>query len=434
MSRRPLKKKSSAGYVTALAADEKGNIFDLPGFAACGMAGSTPFLLSGEKCIRPPRGSELMYLPGRAPVVWDIAARRFVTLWENPFPPGGPLYPVAVFNSPAYLVLLHASYEEGPDAPWLPLFSYGACGMSGDSLISAAVRIDESDRQELRLMPVKKVEQGVALARMALPDNRLARHLETCALTYGCPAGKNFFVGREEAPLPTSVTCNARCLGCLSLQPETGIPASQNRISFTPNPEEISATALFHLGRVPGGVVSFGQGCEGEPLLAARVIAPAVERIRASTLDGTVNVNTNGSRPEALAEIFDRGADSVRVSLNSARQPLYEAYFRPSYEFSDVLRSLDEAGQRGKWISLNYLNLAGFTDTEAEFAALCDLLSRYPVSMIQWRNLNFDPLRYHAAMAKVEPAGPALGMDVLTARIRKLFPKLRFGYFNPPLR
>ena len=34
--------------------------------------------------------------------------------------------------------------------------------------------------------------------------NRLFRHLETCALTYGCPAAKNLFLCRYEAPLPTS--------------------------------------------------------------------------------------------------------------------------------------------------------------------------------------------------------------------------------------
>lgn len=433
MSPRKPKKKSRESLITALAADEKGNIFDLPGYAACGMAGTVPVPLTDDNCIRPPRGSELMYLPGRAPLVWDLDARRFVTLWENPFSPGQPIYPVAVFNSPAYLALLHASYEERPEAPWLPLFSYGACGMAGDRMVSAAMRIDESDRQDLRLMPIKKVEQGVKLARLALPENRLARHLETCALTYGCPAGKNFFVGREEGPLPTSVVCNARCLGCLSLQPETGIPASQNRITFTPEPEEIASVALFHLGRVPGGVVSFGQGCEGEPLLAARVIAPGVKKIRETTSSGTVNVNTNGSRPKELAKIFDCGADSVRISLNSARKEFYEAYFRPSYPFADVMQSFEEAGQRGKWISINYLNLAGFTDTEAELDALCEILTRYPVNMIQWRNLNFDPLRYHAAMEKAGLQGPAIGMKVLVSRLRKLFPKLGFGYFNPAL-
>ena len=109
--------------------------------------------------------------------------------------------------------------------------------------------------------------------RTHLPDNRLARHLEHCALTYGCPAGKNFFLGRYEAPLPTSRACNARCLGCLSLQQESGIPCSQDRIAFTPTAEEIAEVALTHIGRVNKAVVSFGQGCEGDPLMAARLEA-----------------------------------------------------------------------------------------------------------------------------------------------------------------
>jgi hypothetical protein len=57
---------------------------------------------------------------------------------------------------------------------------------------------------------------------------------------YHCFAAKNIFVGRWEAPLPTSPTCNARCVGCLSLQ-EGECPASQDRIQFVPTPEEIEA-------------------------------------------------------------------------------------------------------------------------------------------------------------------------------------------------
>jgi hypothetical protein len=47
-------------------------------------------------------------------------------------------------------------------------------------------------------------------------------------------------------------------------------------------------------------VVSFGQGCEGDPLMAARVIGPAIRLIREQTLDGTINMNTNASLPHIL--------------------------------------------------------------------------------------------------------------------------------------
>ncbi|MFC1817352.1 radical SAM protein, partial [Thermodesulfobacteriota bacterium] len=68
--------------------------------------------------------------------------------------------------------------------------------------------------------------------RQKLPGNRLREHLENCALTYGCPAAKNFFLGRYEAPLPTSRSCNAGCLGCISLQKSGAISNCQERIKF----------------------------------------------------------------------------------------------------------------------------------------------------------------------------------------------------------
>jgi pyruvate-formate lyase-activating enzyme len=282
-------------------------------------------------------------------------------------------------------------------------------------------------------MPLAGVKAGIRRMRRRLPGNRLREHLEHCALVYGCPAGKNFFLGRYEAPLPTSSRCNARCLGCLSLQPEgSGIPCSQRRIAFTPTPQEIADLALVHLRAVPRAVVSFGQGCEGDPLLAAATIAPAIARIRAATRHGTINLNTNGSLPAALDTLLDAGLDSLRVSLNSLRPETYRAYFRPSgYTLEDVRRSVALALARGRIVCLNYLNLPGFSDTPAEAAALVAFLETHPVHMIQWRNLNFDPLRYLEAMGAAA-AGAPIGMEALLRRIRSAFPAIRFGYFNPP--
>jgi hypothetical protein len=59
-------------------------------------------------------------------------------------------------------------------------------------------------------------------------------------------------------------------------------------------------------------------------------------------------------------------------------------------------------------------------------------LKNHPIHMIQWRNLNFDPLRYWKAMGAAAPLGEPLGMDALIREIRLRFPGLKFGYFNPP--
>ena len=274
---------------------------------------------------------------------------------------------------------------------------------------------------------------GFSGCGQSLPDNRLRAHLEKCALEYGCPAAKNFFIGRCEAPLPTSRTCNARCIGCISLQKDLPIQSPQNRIAFTPSPEEIAGVALAHLHKVKQGIVSFGQGCEGDPLMAARVIGPALEQIRSRTGNGTINMNTNGSLPRVLSTLLDQGLDSIRISMNSARKELYTAYYRPvNYSFEDVEASIDIALQKKKRVTINYLNCPGVTDSPEETDALHAFLDRHPVDLIQWRNLNFDPFRYWQTMSGTLALGEPLGMQNLLEGIRERFPKIRFGYFNPP--
>jgi pyruvate-formate lyase-activating enzyme len=191
--------------------------------------------------------------------------------------------------------------------------------------------------------------------------------------------------------------------------------------------------ALAHIDRVKKSVVSFGQGCEGDPLMAAEVIAPAIRLIRLRTRSGTINMNTNGSRPKILERLFEVGLDSVRISMNSVREQCYHAYFRPrGYRFADVLKSIEAALERKKFVAVNYLNCPGFTDTPQEVEALTRFLNTHPIHMIQWRNLNYDPIRYLKKMNAVVTHGKPLGMDNLINRIRTQFPKLKFGYFNPP--
>ncbi len=222
-------------------------------------------------------------------------------------------------------------------------------------------------------------------------------------------------------------------MGCLSLQKNSDIPHSQDRIAFTPSPQEIAEVALAHIRRVKQSVVSFGQGCEGDPLLAADVIEPAIRRIRLKTGEGTINMNTNGSLPANLKLLFEAGLDSVRISMNSIRKECYEAYFRPKgYSFEDVLKSIETALMHEKFVAINYLNCPGFSDTPSEVDALTEFLHKYPIRMIQWRNLNFDPVRYWKKMNTVSRHGKPMGMEAVLKQVRSQFPELKFGYFNPP--
>ncbi|MFO7712783.1 radical SAM protein [Desulfosarcina sp.] len=414
-------------------ANEKGEIFELEGYAAVGADGSVLSRLTTGSTIALPHGSELMFLPDRMPVLLDMATGERVTTGRNPFGQHEKIHPVAAFNSPGVVLARTCAYEECPNASILPLFAYGAVGWHPDGFRSAAIVVDTEPRQDLRRMPREKIIAGVRLMQKQLPDNRLARHLEHCALSYGCPAGKNFFLGRCEAPLPTSRACNARCLGCISLQPDERLTSSQNRIAFTPTAAEIAGVAMTHIHRVEHSVVSFGQGCEGDPLLAARVIGPAIRRIREKTAEGTINMNTNASLPHVLAPLLDDGLDSIRVSMNSVREACYSAYFRPrGYRFAQVVESIDLALARGKHVAINYLSCPGFTDSPEEAAALSVFLEKHPVNLIQWRNLNIDPQHYIRIMNGVAPLSPPVGMQRLLQMIRRRFPGLEYGYFNPP--
>jgi molybdenum cofactor biosynthesis enzyme MoaA len=164
--------------------------------------------------------------------------------------------------------------------------------------------------------------------------------------------------------------------------------------------------------------VSFGQGCEGEPLLRSTTIAGAIEAIRAVRTNGTINLNTNGSLPRSLERVIDAGLQAVRISLNSFRPAVYAAYYRPTgYGLDDVLASIALAVKRGLRVSLNYLTHPGVTDERAEIEALEAFMGAHPVAMIQTRTLNIDPEVYFERVGRpIEP----LGMRTALARIERL--------------
>jgi pyruvate-formate lyase-activating enzyme len=259
------------------------------------------------------------------------------------------------------------------------------------------------------------------------PKNRLLGQLSRCALEYHCFAAKNVFFRRWECPLPASPSCNADCLGCISLQPSECCPASQERIRFVPTVDEVLGVALPHLEKAEDAIVSFGQGCEGEPLTQWRLLEDSILLLREKTDRGTINLNTNGSFPKRLVRLCNAGLDSVRVTLNSPRMKFYKRYHRPrGYSLGEVVDSLVQAKEKGIYTSMNLLVFPGFTDREEEVEGLIELIRETNLDLIQMRNLNIDPDLYLKTMGRGEGMGIAKMIDVL----RQEFPSLQFGYFN----
>ncbi len=415
-------------------ADLKGNITDFSPLAMAGMAGGHFFQPEWADLIPLPEGSELFVLPGRSPVAWDQDSDEPVLVAEDPRHSGMPVQAVAAFMAPAHTAVFNAAFQTTDNkAPRLPLFAYTAVGWLDGRFWVTAFRSDPDKRQDACQFNQATITRKTRKKLKECGSNRLVQHLGKCCLTYGCPAARNYFLGRWEAPLPTSPVCNARCVGCISLQPAGSCSATQDRIRFVPTAHEIADVAIPHLQTAEDAIVSFGQGCEGEPLLQAPVIEEAIDRIRKKTSRGIINLNSNASLPHSVQRLAGAGLNSLRVSMNSAQDSLYHRYYRPvGFSFADVQESIITMKAAKGFVSLNYFIQPGVTDSIVELEALSTLLERCQPDLIQLRNLNMDP-EWYLQTLDFHPSGSPMGMRAWLHNLQQRFPTLRLGYFNPYL-
>lgn len=406
--------------------DKNGKIYKHPYLR---MAGSSLNLFSqadARQIIKLPLGSSLFYLPYRAPVGFNPKTDQFEPLFEFE---KKEVFALGAFLPPAYLRFHNPASIKIKDQR-LPLWAYTACGMNGKDIFVSAKRIDRRERQSPGFYKNKTVKSAVNKIFKEYPDNRLYKHLANCALNYNCLAAKNLFLKRWEAPLPTSQFCNAKCIGCLSYQ-DSDCVASHHRINFLPKINEICEVMTNHLKIAREAIVSFGQGCEGEPLLRADTIIEAIAKARGETSRGTINMNTNASLPRKIELLCKAGIDSFRVSLSSPIEKFYNLYFRPrNYKFSDVLKSIETAKKYNKFVSVNLFIFPGFSDSKEQISALCRFIKTTGIDMIQVRNLNIDPDYYRKVLSS-ENFFPK-GIPFLIDTIQNKFPYLKIGYFNLP--
>ncbi|OGP88248.1 MAG: radical SAM protein [Deltaproteobacteria bacterium RBG_16_48_10] len=416
-------------YPRLIFSDPEGKIFDHPHLKLAGRSGDRTDLPQPSELVPLPKGSQLFTMPGRIPIGWDEEEASFVSS-EKGRGDGEEVEctAVAAFLPPGYVRSLLPAVQTKPKAPHLPLWAYSSVGWKDGQFWTTGLRVDPNPHwnpkyfQNDRLL-TEKVDSFLKKD----PQNRLLRLLSRCALEYHCFAATNVFFRRWECPLPTSPTCNAECIGCISLQPSECCPSSQERIHFVPTVNEVLGVALPHLQEAEDAIVSFGQGCEGEPLMQWRLLENSIRQMRKKTGRGTINLNTNGSLPEKVKRLCDAGLDSLRVTLNSTHSVFFRRYHRPKgFTLRTIVESLIEAKERGLYASINLLVFPGFTDREEEVEGLMALIKTTRLDLVQMRNLNIDPDLYLKAMGK----GSGMGISKMMGLLKKEFPFLRFGYFN----
>lgn len=367
-----------------------------------------------------PPGADLQLLPNRHAVALDSDGHEVVL--EG-------LAVAARIPVGCSRTLLPA-FEEPPEGEeYLPFFGYTAVFARGDELYCAAVRTESNPRWEPNHYHTRDLPSKIEQMKAKFPENRILDQLKICALDYGCYNAQNIFMHRWEGAVPVSPACNAQCRGCISYQPEELPPSPQERFRFKPLLEEIVELGAYHLTSEES-IFSFGQGCEGEPLLAGDVIAQAVERLAGIPGRGTIHLNSNASLPDKVQKIVDAGLDSIRVSTNSVLPHIYQAYYQPRrYTFADVRESTRIAREAGLHISLNLLIMPGWTDAEEEAEALVRFVHEYKVNMIQLRTLNIDP-NFYASCVPL-PEGKAIGIPNLLKKFREECPDLTLGNHTP---
>jgi pyruvate-formate lyase-activating enzyme len=403
-------------------ANKDGQVFDHPELLPVGRSGDQIVEILEEELIPLPEGATLVSLPDSRAVGMDDETGEMQALpdeWQA----------VGALLPQGFTRLLIPGFIKTDKSQLLPLFGYTAVVWKDGAFYVAAHPTDEPERWNPRNCDPDELEVKVQELTNKYPDNRLYQHLSHCALEYECLTASNTFLSRWEGAVPVSYSCNAGCYGCISEQPDdSGFPAPQTRMNFRPKVEELAEIMLEHL-HSPDSIISFGQGCEGEPSTQAALIIEAIKRVRERTAMGYINMNTNAGLTDHIRGIVDAGLNLIRVSTISALDEHYNAYYRPrGYTLQNVEKSLAYASSKGVYSSINYLVFPGVTDREEEMEAMIGFARRTGLKLIQMRNLNIDPDAY---LKLIPPArGETYGMKQMLEIFRQELPGVVIGSYT----
>ncbi|MCR5661910.1 MAG: radical SAM protein [bacterium] len=398
--------------------DEQGNFWDEPHLQALARSGKFMRLPEDDELAPLPDDCVLQYLPARHPLIARYKGSEALDC-----------YVLAAQLPSGWTRTLLPAWECEKGAKALPIFGYTAVFCRNGELFCAALQSENNPRWKPSNYAPGPLRRRIKRLYEKLPHNRIVKQLENCAVNYGCYNAYNIFAGRWEGAVPVSPVCNAGCRGCISLQPEGRPPSPQIRLNFVPSVEEIVELGLMHIAN-PEAIFTFGQGCEGEPLMQADTIAKAIKEIRSHTGAGTLHMNSNGSLTEGARKVIEAGLDSMRVSMISAREETYNAYYRPrNYAFANVAETIRIAKDNGLWVSINLLMIPGLNDSQAELETLIEFVKAHKIDMIQMRNLNFDPDLLFQEIPI--PDEPSLGVPEMMRVLRCEVPQVRLGSHNP---
>ena len=327
-----------------------------------------------------------------------------------------------------------APKESDEARPGLPLWAYSAVGYGKQGMVAAIFLADEVSRWSPDIYYRDDLDERIEKRLTQDPDNRILKQLSVCAREYLCCCAQNIFYERWEGAVPSSPACTAACLGCLSKDPEWDTPVPQKRLKFSPEASELSRVMAHHLEVAPEPMISFGQGCEGEPTMFGDSLIESIRLTRAQTSKGVININCNGSRPEVIRDAARAGATALRISINTFDPEVFEAYYRPAdYNMDTVLESLRMGRDEGMFVSINLLIWPGWTDRLEELNRISELVEQNLIHMIQLRNLCVDPGYFRSILPPREKRGMLMGMHQFVEELHRRHPSLRFGTFNPRL-
>lgn len=412
-----------------LYANEKDELLEHPAITMLGRTGGDWVEPVKDEMIPLPKGASLVTIPNHIPVGLDGYDK--LTYFESDLSGSGrQAFAVAALLPQGFTRVLLPACVNACSGQSLPLFGYTAVGMKQGQVYVAAVQTDQHRKWHPAFYNTERLPVRIDHMLKRFPHNRIVRQLSRCALQYGCFTAQNIFYGRWEGGIPTTPTCNADCIGCIS-ENHSGVDSPQERLGFSPEVDEIAELGAYHLANAREAIISFGQGCEGEPALSAVKLSESIRKMRYSTPQGTININTNAGYTAGIKQMVEAGLDAMRVTLFSFNEDNYNRYHRPrGYSLQDVRDSIAVALDNGVQVSLNLLTFPGFTDRESEIELLLDFIHKYPLYMIQLRNLNIDPDYFQQHFGQEESGTGIISMLNIFAREA---PEVKVGSYTHPV-